>query len=108
MDQFPQMLYRAGGAEQIHGGSFATLVVDDAEQLEAALADGWAETTPQALELAAKAAAPTPAEPVPDDASEPTRAEIEQKATELGIKFDGRTSDKKLLALIEAATQPGA
>jgi len=32
-----------------------------------------------------------------------TRAELEQKATELGLTFDGRTSDRKLLAKIEAA-----
>lgn len=38
----------------------------------------------------------------PDDAP-PTRAELEQKATELGIKFDGRTTDKKLAAKIAEA-----
>ena len=37
-----------------------------------------------------------------DDAA-PTRAEMEIKARELGIKFDGRTGDKSLLAKIEAA-----
>jgi hypothetical protein len=37
-----------------------------------------------------------------DDNSEPTREELEAKAQELGIKFDGRTSDKKLNSLIEA------
>jgi hypothetical protein len=31
-----------------------------------------------------------------------TRDELEAKAQELGIKFDGRTSDKKLNSLIEA------
>lgn len=53
--------------------------------------------------------------PAPDDAATsddgagdavesapPTRDELERKATELGIKFDGRTSDKKLSAAIEA------
>ena len=33
----------------------------------------------------------------------PTRKEMEAKAQELGIKFDGRTSDKKLSLLIETA-----
>ena len=37
---------------------------------------------------------------VQDDAP-PTRAELEAKATELGIKFDGRTKDKKLGQLIQ-------
>ena len=32
--------------------------------------------------------------------SEATREELEQKAKELGIKFDGRTSDAKLNKLI--------
>jgi hypothetical protein len=50
-------------------------------------------------------ATPAPApvvepEPISDDA-EPTRAELEAKATELGIRFDGRTKDKKLGQLIQ-------
>jgi hypothetical protein len=36
-----------------------------------------------------------------DESSEPTRTELEIKATELGIKFDGRTKDKKLGQLIQ-------
>ena len=36
------------------------------------------------------------------DNAKPTRAELEQKATELGLKFDGRTSDRKLSDAIEA------
>jgi hypothetical protein len=37
----------------------------------------------------------------PDDEAAPTRAELEAKATELGIRFDGRTKDKKLGQLIQ-------
>jgi len=36
-----------------------------------------------------------------DDDAAPTRAELEAKATELGIRFDGRTKDKKLGQLIQ-------
>jgi hypothetical protein len=39
-------------------------------------------------------------EPISEDA-EPTREELEAKATELGIRFDGRTKDKKLGQLIQ-------
>jgi hypothetical protein len=39
-------------------------------------------------------------EPVNEDA-DPTRDELEAKATELGIRFDGRTKDKKLGQLIQ-------
>lgn len=50
-------------------------------------------------------AAPVP-EPVPehepiDEDALPTREELEAKATELGIRFDGRTKDKKLGQLIQ-------
>ena len=43
---------------------------------------------------------PIQSDPINDDAP-PTRAELESKATELGIKFDGRTRDKKLANLID-------
>ena len=39
--------------------------------------------------------------PEPDYNIEPTREELEMKATELGLQFDGRTSDKKLRQRIE-------
>ena len=38
---------------------------------------------------------------VPEDDAGPTREELEAKATELGIRFDGRTKDKKLGQLIQ-------
>jgi hypothetical protein len=41
-----------------------------------------------------------------DDAA-PSRAELEAKATELGLRFDGRTGDKRLAALIEDALKVG-
>jgi hypothetical protein len=40
-------------------------------------------------------------EAVPEDDAAPTRAELEAKAKELGIRFDGRTGDKKLGQLIQ-------
>lgn len=50
-------------------------------------------------EAAAQAAAAQ--EIVPEDDALPTREELEAKATELGIRFDGRTKDKKLGQLIQ-------
>jgi uncharacterized membrane protein len=38
-----------------------------------------------------------------DENAPATRAELEQKANELGVKFDGRTNDKRLSEKIEAA-----
>jgi hypothetical protein len=57
------------------------------EQAEAA-----AKAEAQAVEVVATA---------PEDDAAPTRAELEAKATELGIRFDGRTKDKKLGQLIQ-------
>lgn len=48
-----------------------------------------------------KQAAVADLEAVADE--QPTRDELVQKATDLGLKFDGRTGDKKLLAMIEQA-----
>jgi Tfp pilus assembly protein FimV len=55
-------------------------------------------------EAQAKVAAPVEST-VPDDSAPVTRAELEAKATELGIPFNGRTSDKKLSGLIATALQ---
>jgi hypothetical protein len=53
----------------------------------------------QAAAVQAQAQEVVETEPV-DDAA-PTREELEAKATELGIRFDGRTKDKKLGQLIQ-------
>ena len=43
------------------------------------------------------------ADPIVESDAPPTREEMAIKARELGIKFDGRTSDKKLSSLIATA-----
>lgn len=91
MTEFPTLVYRDGGPYQRRGGTFSSIPVNDQDELEAALADGCV-THP---DLIGKA--------VDQDNAPPTRAELEAKATELGLKFDGRTSDRKLLAAIDAA-----
>ena len=55
----------------------------------------------------APAFAPEHVAPVVDDNAPPTRAELEAKATELNIPFNGRTSDKKLGKLIQTALEQG-
>lgn len=116
MDLFPMMLYKAGGHEQIHGGNFSWLIVNDADEHASALADGWCETTPDALDAqqvqkeraareAATAAAKLAEQSAPDSSKPPNREELEQKATELGIEFSARVSDKKLRDLIAATLE---
>jgi hypothetical protein len=97
MNDFPRMIYKADGPEEIHGGRFHTHIVHDVDELDAALSDGWHLTTPEA----ADAAAPKPKDEA-DDAPA-TRAELEQKAAELGIEFSPRIGDAKLTERIEAA-----
>lgn len=105
MDDFPKALYRQPGADvQTDSGWCAYSVAPDAESLAAALADGWHETSPAAAE-AFTALSAKPADPIPPDDAPPTRAELEQKAAELGIKVDGRWSDKKLGDTIAAALE---
>jgi hypothetical protein len=102
MDQFPQMLYHMPGSEPIHGGHFATRIVKDEAERDAAIEEGWHETTPAAKEAHE---AQQRGDVKVDDSKPPTRAELEQKATDLGIKFDGRTSAKKLTDLIAATLE---
>lgn len=112
------MLYKCPGPYAIHGGQFDYTIVED-DQIQQAIADGWSLTTPEAKSayLAAREAeaarieaeAEAEAAKVLADADKPpTRAELEQMATKLGLKFDGRTGDKKLRGLIDAALAPNA
>lgn len=110
MSDLPRMLYQAGGPHEIHGGLFDYLIVESDEELTVALANGWHMTTDEAraADLALKAHR-IPAElltpAVPLDDAPPTRDELERKATELGIAFDGRTKNAKLAEKIAAVLQ---
>jgi hypothetical protein len=99
MNEYPRMLYWAPGPEPIHEGFFACRIVGDASECDAAVAEGWALTTPEALaakEQREAALAAQSSAPVFD------RAALVAQAETLGIKVDGRWSDKKLNDLIAA------
>ena len=106
MSEFPTIVYRVPGPNAGPGHTWASLGVADQEAMSKAIADGWHPTLPAAVEAwrspPVRAIPPLTPEPV-DDNAPPTRAEMEQKARELGIKFDGRTGDKTLLRKIEEA-----
>ena len=109
--EYPRMLYRAAdkpghGIEPVHGGLFALLTVSDADAEAAAIANGWSLTTAEAVAAKRQAQADADVEMSAKIASAdtpPTRAELQQKADELGIKVDGRWSDRKLGDVIAAA-----
>lgn len=98
MIQFPTILYKTPGQHfGPFGKTYKTHAAADAVQFDALVADGWHETLPAACgEVADKA-------PEPDLLAPATRAELEAKAAELGLKFDGRTRDGKLAAMIGEA-----
>lgn len=96
MDHFPKMLYRypsiGEGAQALQDGLYDTRIVGSKAEGDEALAAGWHETPPEAR---------NPGESAPKtDEAPPTRAELEAKAAEIGLAFDGRIGDKKLLAMI--------
>jgi len=106
-NEFPRMVYQAGGTEEIHGGRFATKIVHDTDELDAALAGGWCLTTPEAKAAAEKPAGAGAADEEKDDNAPPTREELKAKATELGLTFPGNVSNAKLAEMIDAALAGG-
>ena len=109
---FPGLVFRCPGAHIGPGRStYDYAGVKTQEQLAAKLAEGWFATLGEAVEASLPKAPPVvPSapqeaveEPIPGDDEPPTRRELEEKARELGIKFDGRTPDRKLAKSIAEA-----
>jgi len=104
MSEFSALVYRSPGPHRGPSGkSFDCRGVKSQEEMDAKLASGWSRTLAEAVNPETKAVNTEPAAPEiiqEEEYSPPTRAELEHKATELGIKFDGRTGDKRLLILI--------
>ena len=114
--KFPTLVFKMPGTVYHPKGAHKFAQAKNQDELDSYLADGWFLTIDEAAEVmdeidltphrrARKVILKRQKKPVEsnDDILPPTRAEMEIKATELGIKFDGRTSDKKLLERIEEA-----
>lgn len=119
MERFPQAVFIAGGQETIEGRQFTSKLVQDESQLEAALAEGWHETTGAAAEDRVKKASASHQQQVDValasgakqladeiDASiltkAATRAELEAEAAALGVEFSKKLGDAKLAERIAA------
>ena len=98
--KYPNMVYKCPGEHQCAGGTYSFKSVNSDEELAELKAEGWKETLFEAIGF----------DKIPNKSEyscekkedfNPTREEIEQKCTELGIKFDGRNSDVNLLKKIE-------
>lgn len=107
MSEFPDIVYRTPGLHRAqNGGTFDYLGVNSQDELDAALADGWHRTIGEAfakIEAEGVIAEVTEANDAIDDVSPATRDELEQKAKELGVSFNSRTSDKVLAQRIADA-----
>lgn len=87
------MMYRAGSMVKLDSGTYDWRIVS-AEQFEAAKAEGWH------LDQYAAAVPAVPAE-VPAEVAPMGRAALEAAARSKGLKFDGRTSDKRLAEMLK-------
>lgn len=107
-EQFePTMLYKDVGPHQRRGGTYDVVAVQSQQEHDEKLASGVWYSHPD--EIGAKAVATLSSDaPATKDDAPPTREELKQKATELGIEFAPNIGDKKLRELIEAklAEQP--
>lgn len=96
---FPTFAYKTPGPHRdpVTKKTYDFAPAADEKQLAQLIEKGWYATkeealTPKSVEIV---------QALQKDDLPPTRAEIEQMARDLGIKFDGRTSDKKLLKMID-------
>ena len=94
----PHMVFKCPGSMAMHDGSSYDWMVVDADEVQAFVKQGWHASIVDA-KASVFASAPEPEE-APDDDAPPTRAELEEQCKKLGIKVDGRYSDKRLLAMI--------
>lgn len=104
--EFPRIVFKCPGDLPRQGGTFKVLQVSDDVTHARAVADGWFSSLPEAIESHDNpklAVAVVDVAPVVEVEHE-SRESLEVKAKEIGIKFDGRTSDAKLSRLIAEAS----
>jgi hypothetical protein len=101
---YPSLVYRCPGAHfGPSGQSYDYRSVGSSDELVAAVKGGWSVTLLDAVEAATDARHDEEDDDENADDGAVTRAELEQMAGDLGIKFDGRTTDAALLRKIESA-----
>lgn len=104
MSDYPKYVYRRAAGKREDRSAFDTLLVASDDDLASAVKNGWHHDVISALAPQDQPAASTDdLSVVADDDLPPTRVELETKARELGLKFDGRTSDRKIGLLIAEA-----
>lgn len=113
MNEYPRMLVRYPAQyrlpAKLQDGDYDTRIVADADEHADANGEGWCDSTLDARAKHAASLQPVAVvvdntAPVVDNAP-PTRAELEAKATQLGIAFKPQWGDKKLADTIAAALE---
>ena len=94
---FPKLVYKSPGPHRCATNgkkNYDYVGVEDQKAFDERIAQGWFATSQEAMfpKEATKEAAPL---------KEPTRAEMEEMAKSLGLKVDGRSSDKTILKMID-------
>ena len=103
--EFPRIVFKCPGDLPRQGGTFKVLqVADDASHADA-VAYGWFSSLPEAIESHDNPKPVAVVDVAPDVVEQESRESLESRAKEIGIKFDGRTSDAKLSRLIAEASQ---
>lgn len=96
-NDFPRMMYRAWQdgdiAQELEGGKLGVCTVEDEEDLEGALDEGWFKTTTEAYDG------------VSGDDEKPTREEALARAEELEIEVPKGTRVSTILQWIEEAEE---
>lgn len=108
----PMMVYKCPGHFTIPGtkDTYKYLSAKTQEELDHLLASGWFEGRDAAIAARkgvqaspATSNIPEAASVAAEDTAPPTRAELEQKATELGLQFNDKTKDDRLAKMIAKA-----
>lgn len=101
---FPIFVYRCPGAHfGPSGTTYDSANADDIQELEKLLRQGWSESMIDAVDKFLNSSKYIDDFNKSDDNAPVTRQELELKASELGIKFDGRTTDALLFKRIQEA-----
>jgi hypothetical protein len=100
---FPTIVYRCPGEHfGPNGTTYKSIGVNDEDQLQSALSDGWSKTLIEAvIEFIEPKEVLDSAKEV--SSSAPTRDEMIQQADKIGLKIDRRWSDARLVEKINEA-----
>ena len=112
MNDYPRMLYKFPGVEEIHGSHFATLIVNDEAEHEAATQAGWENTTTNAKRRAEEPPKQPETPPVvqteqkQEESQEeevPDRDALKAEAAALGLEFPKNVPTERLAEMVTEA-----